>query len=88
MLKASAAALGALLAGCAGLSDAAREPRQAVAAPAIQLYAGDRITVKTTEVSQYVCVDESRLVCGYGNGRLSHVLCQCQRAAASPAFLR
>jgi len=87
MLRTSAAALYALLAGCVSVN----EPGSTSAGDVtqlIQLEAGDRITVKSTDVPAHVCIDDSRLICAYGSGRLSYVSCECQRAAASPAMLR
>jgi len=86
MLKASAAALYALLIGCVSIDDSASGADNP--AHTVELRAGDRITVKSTDVPAHVCVDDSRLVCGYGSGRLSYVSCECQRAAASPAMMR
>ena len=86
MLRTSVAAW-ALLAGCASVQDA-HPPADPVIVQAVELRHGDRITVKSTDVPAHVCVDDSRLVCAYGSGRLSYVSCECQRAAASPAMLR
>lgn len=88
MLKASVAALCALVGGCASISDGGLAARHAEDRPPIYLQAGDRIAVRKKDVSQHVCADESRLMCGYGNGRFGQVFCECQQAAASPALMR
>ena len=89
MLKTSAAALWwALLAGCASMTGSPGETRAGDAPPPIYLQAGDRITVKSTDVAAHICADDSRLMCAYGSGRLSYVSCECQRATASPATMR
>ena len=89
MVKQSAAALYALLlGGCASVTGEHVEIGANSDRPPIQLRAGDRITVKTTDVSAHVCADESHLMCSYGSGRLVHVSCECQRVRASPATMR
>lgn len=88
MLKASAAALCALVAGCASISDDGLVARQSDDRAPIYLQAGDRINVRRKDVSHHVCADESRLICSYGNGRFGQVFCECQRAAGSPALMR
>jgi hypothetical protein len=88
MLKTSAAALCALLMGCTSVIDEPVDIRASDDPPPVNLQTGDRITVKATDVSAHVCVDDSRLMCSYGSGRLSYVSCECQRATASPAAMR